>query len=155
MNGLIYMYNPTTISGIIRHTIITNINIRYLLFSLIARSGLIIYATFLITQSPYFFLNFWRRLSDLRLVCSLGYIDGVYLFHAFITVFTHHLFFTSWLWLSRILWKQNKRCKKQNQLLCKQIVLSVSVTLMVAIWDKWLSPWQRKQLPGSQASPIK
>ena len=87
MNGLIYMYNPTTISSIIRHTIITIIDIRYLLFSLMARSGLIIYATFSITQSPYFFLNFCRRLSVLRLVCCLGYIDGVYLFHAFITTF--------------------------------------------------------------------
>ena len=42
--------------GIVRHTINTIIvDIRYLLFSLVVRSGLVIYATFSVTQSQYCF----------------------------------------------------------------------------------------------------
>ena len=134
MNGLIYMYNPTTINGILRHTIITIIDIRYLLVSLVVRSGLFIYATFSITQSQYFFLISVR---DYRtcILCIVWDISMVFILSThwplhsiFVTslswfvVFCHTLIkfffiYTSYifslLWHGSILWKQNKHRKNE------------------------------------------
>ena len=127
------------------------------------------------SKSIFFFQIFCWRLSDSHLVCSVGYINGVHLFHVLIAVFfiivelicsilshphiNYFIIFTSYFFyklsLKQLYTVEAKwMSQKMKSIKCKQLVMSVSVTLMVSIWEKWRSPWQPKQLPGSPASPI-
>ena len=176
MNGLIYMYNPTTINGILRQTIITIIDIRYLLVSLVVWSGLFIYATFSITQSQYFFLISVR---DYRtcILCIVWDINGVYLIHTLITAFyfcnivelicsilshphKNYFFYLHIIYFLQVCFGTAVYCgskiniARTKSIKCEQLVMSVSVTFMVSMWEKWRSPWQPKQVPGSPACRI-
>ena len=118
------------------------------------------------------FSNFW----DYRLASSLGYMNGNYLIHASIAAFyfcnivelicsilTHpqinyffylHIYYLQVCFGTALYCGSKINIAKTESIKCKQLVLSVSVTLMVSMCEKWRSPWQPKQHPGSPASAL-